>query len=94
VIDPRLVGHVDWRRINLFDQPAIAELGIFDAILARNVLIYFSQEGIVKVVRALSERLSADGVLLVGISETLFKHDADVRCEEKSGVFFYRKGRL
>jgi hypothetical protein len=27
----------------------------------------------------------------VGVSETLFRLEAGVRCEERGGVFFYRK---
>jgi chemotaxis protein methyltransferase CheR len=90
-IERRLVEHVQWRRMNLFDTEAIAKLGLFDAILCRNVLIYFSNDGIVRVIRTLLERLVAEGVLLVGVSESLFRIESDVVCEERGGVFFYRR---
>jgi chemotaxis protein methyltransferase CheR len=92
VVEPRLLAHVDWRQINLLERAALDSLGRFDAILCRNVLIYFSDEGIKRVVRSLLERLTDDGILLVGVSESLFVIDAEIGCEERRGVFFYRKG--
>jgi chemotaxis protein methyltransferase CheR len=92
-IERRLVDRIQWCQVNLFDQAATAAMGIFSAILCRNVLIYFSSEKIAKLVRRLSDMLSPDGILLVGVSETLFRLEAGVRCEERSGVFFYRKDR-
>lgn len=43
--------------------------GGFDLILCRNVLIYFSAEHVNRIVRALSERLTLDGWLLLGHAE-------------------------
>jgi chemotaxis protein methyltransferase CheR len=90
-IERRLVERVHWRQVNLFDVRAITKLGIFDAILCRNVLIYFSNDGIVRVIGTLLERLVSEGVLLVGISESLFRIESEVVCEERGGVFFYRR---
>lgn len=92
-IDRRLVDHVEWRPANLLDADQLPTSRSFDAILCRNVLIYFSEAGVRKVVRALLERLTEDGVLLVGVSESLFSVDADLTCEERSGVFFYKRGK-
>ena len=43
--------------------------GGFDLILCRNVLIYFSAEHVNRIVRALSERLTPEGWLLLGHAE-------------------------
>ncbi len=43
----------------------------FDLIFCRNVFIYFNSEQIQKITQSLLERLSSDGYLFVGISESL-----------------------
>lgn len=89
--DERLRAAIDWRQINLLDEAAIASLGEFDAILCRNVLIYFRDETIQAVVARLHERLRSDGFLLVGASESLMRLGTAFTCEERGGSFFYRK---
>lgn len=54
----------------------------FDAILCRNVLIYFGDQTTTRVVRQLTAALKVGGLLLVGTS---------LEREEHSGSFFYRK---
>jgi chemotaxis protein methyltransferase CheR len=89
-VSPDLIARIQWRRVNLCD-PMPYPSGPFDAILCRNVLIYFSDEIAAGVVRRLSERLTPTGVLLVGISESLLRFGTLLRCEERGGVFFYEK---
>jgi len=83
---------IRWERVNLVDRAEMAALGAFDAILCRNVLIYFSDETAQVVVGNLAGRLSEDGVLLVGTSESLLRFGTRLRCEERGGVFFYMRG--
>ncbi len=87
----RVRAAIEFRTINLFDEPAVRELGAFDAILCRNVLIYFRDEQIVRVVRLLREQLAPRGVFLVGISESLLRFGTTMICEERGGAFFYRR---
>lgn len=82
---------VDWRRVNLLDQAAIASLGRFDVIACRNVLIYFHDNTARWVVGHLSGALAQGGLLLVGISESLLRLGTALSCEERGGVFVYRK---
>ncbi len=82
---------IDWRRINLVDRAPIEALGKFDAILCRNVLIYFSDSVAARVVRQLTSALKTRGLLLVGASESLMPFGTGLNCEERSGSFFYRK---
>ncbi len=91
VLDAHLTSAVDWRRINLMDDGAVAALGTFDVILCRNVLIYFDEETTRRVVDRLAARLNVDGALFVGVSESLLRFGTPLRCEEQSGVFLYRK---
>ena len=90
-IAPELVARVAWRRLNLCDPAAVAALGSFDVIICRNVLIYFSDATIVRVVNSLSNALRPGGRLVVGASESLLRFGTLLECEERKGAFFYRR---
>jgi chemotaxis protein methyltransferase CheR len=90
-VKPELVEAVDWRRVNLVDAQAVAALGTFDAILCRNVLIYFQDETARRVVESLTRALAPGGHLLVGTSESLMRFGTALTCEERRGAFFYTK---
>lgn len=90
-ISPALASAIEWRRMNLLDREAVAGLGRFDAVLARNVLIYFGDDTIRRVVSHLSDALMPGGFLLVGASESLLRYGTSLVCEEHGGAFFYRR---
>ena len=85
---------IDWRHLNLFDAEAVQALGSFDVILCRNVLIYFRDQLVSRVVGFLRDRLRAEGALFVGVSESLMRFGNALECEERAGVFLYRKPKL
>jgi chemotaxis protein methyltransferase CheR len=87
-----LLAKVDYRQLNLLDGAAIAALGPFDLILCRNVLIYFADPIVLRVIASLSSALAEDGRLLIGAAESLLRFGTALRCEERSGAFFYKKG--
>lgn len=89
--DPALVASISWRQVNLVDAAAVAALGLFDAVLCRNVLIYFRDDTIRSVVERLSGALAPDGVLLVGVAESLLRFGTTLVGEEREGSFVYRK---
>ncbi|WP_437940920.1 CheR family methyltransferase [Sorangium sp. So ce341] len=91
VVSAELRAAIDWRRINLLEASDVASLGQFDVIVCRNVLIYFHDNTARWVVANLSGALAADGALLVGISESLLRLGTALACEERGGVFLYRK---
>lgn len=90
-VDPKLVAAVDWRRVNLVDAAQVAALGTFDAILCRNVLIYFAEKTTRQVLGRLCSALRPGGALLVGVSESLMRFPAPLLGEERGGAFVYRK---
>lgn len=90
-IEPALVDGVTWAQVNLLDGAAVAALGVFDAVLCRNVLIYFRDDTIRAVVERLSSSLAPDGVLLVGVAESLLRFGTTLVGEERDGSFVYRK---
>jgi chemotaxis protein methyltransferase CheR len=90
-VDKRFTEAIDWRRINLLDREAVAALGFFDVILCRNVLIYFSDDTVRRVVNTLTDRLVPGGALFVGIAESLLRFAIPLSCEEQNGIFLYKK---
>ena len=91
VVSERLRGAIEWQRVNLLDDTAVAALGVFDAIVCRNVLIYFRDETTTRVLGRLYRALTPEGRLLVGASESLIRLGTAFQCEERRGAFFYRK---
>ena len=73
------------------DDATVASLGLFDVVLCRNVLIYFSDATTRRIIDRLSAVLRPDGALFVGISESLLRFGSSLICEEKNGVFLYKK---
>jgi chemotaxis protein methyltransferase CheR len=90
-IAPHIARAVQFRRVNLVDARELADLGKFDAIICRNVLIYFRDSTIEKVIGNLGDRLAPQGLLVVGASESLLRFNVAFACEELRGAFFYRK---
>jgi chemotaxis protein methyltransferase CheR len=91
VVSERLRQAIDWRLVNLLDDVAVGALGTFDAIVCRNVLIYFRDETTTRVLERLQRALAPEGRLLVGASESLIRLGTAFQCEERGGAFFYRK---
>lgn len=83
-IAPEIRDMVSHRRFNLLDD--YAQLGRFDIILCRNVLIYFARAAKNDVLGRLKAALAPDGYLVLGAAETLvgltddFKPCPDRRC--------------
>jgi chemotaxis protein methyltransferase CheR len=92
-IRPDLLASIHWQKLNLMESAKVARLGTFDAILCRNLLIYFSDQVVRSVLDTLSKSLVADGVLLIGVSESLLRYAGHFTGEERGGAFVYRKVR-
>lgn len=70
MIAPELRQRVNFYQVNL-THPVPAELGDFEVIFLRNVMIYFDPETKTKVVHNLLPRLKPGGHFIIGHSETL-----------------------
>jgi chemotaxis protein methyltransferase CheR len=69
LIEPRLRNRVRFEQINLIEP--LPQLGAFDVIFVRNVMIYFDMSTKRDVVDRLLRHLRPSGYLIVGHSETL-----------------------
>jgi chemotaxis protein methyltransferase CheR len=92
-VAPRIRSAVAFRTLNLLDAEAIRALGTFDVILCRNVLIYFRDDHIIRVVDQLAGALAPDGLLAVGVSESLLRFGTSMVCVERGGSFFYQRAQ-
>jgi len=68
-INPELRSMVQHRQLNLLHD--YSQLGTFDVIFCRNVLIYFDQDTKINVFNRLARSLEADGFLVLGAAETV-----------------------
>jgi chemotaxis protein methyltransferase CheR len=60
---------VQHRQLNLLHD--FSQLGVFDVIFCRNVLIYFDQETKVNIFNRLAKVIETDGFLVLGAAETV-----------------------
>lgn len=70
-VHPRVRALSHFAHLNLLDRGRSAIVGKVDAILCRNVLIYFDQASRRRVLENFHERLNPGGYLLLGHSESL-----------------------
>jgi len=84
-----LVATIDYRHVNLLDHAAVRALGRFDLVLCRNVLIYFADPTVLRVIESLAAALTDEGRLLIGASESLLRFGTALGCEERGGAFLY-----
>lgn len=68
---------VQFRQANLLDPLFIAKAGIKDVIFCRNMLIYFDEPAQHRLVTALDNLLSPDGLLFVGHAEGFVFRNSD-----------------
>jgi chemotaxis protein methyltransferase CheR len=68
-INPELRAMVQHRQLNLLHD--FSQLGTFDVIFCRNVLIYFDQDTKINVFGRLARMMESDGFLVLGAAETV-----------------------
>jgi chemotaxis protein methyltransferase CheR len=68
-IAPDIRAMVKYRQLNLLRD--FSQLGLFDLIFCRNVLIYFDQPTKIDVLNRLGRLTASDGYLVLGAAETI-----------------------
>ncbi|MET0492583.1 MAG: protein-glutamate O-methyltransferase [Actinoplanes sp.] len=81
-VSPELRAKVEFQRVNLMED--FRQLGQFDVILLRNVMIYFDLETKRDLVPRLQATLQPGGHLIIGSSETLSAIPSDLRMIQPS----------
>lgn len=85
----RKAVHFQWA--NLVDESTYQDLGKFDVIFCRNVLIYFEDPTIRRVVEQFWRMLDDAGYLFLGHAESLVRITDAFEAERHPGVIAYRK---
>jgi chemotaxis protein methyltransferase CheR len=68
-INPEIRAMVQHRQLNLLHD--FSQLGVFDVIFCRNVLIYFDQETKINIFNRMAAVTAPDGFLALGAAETV-----------------------
>jgi chemotaxis protein methyltransferase CheR len=68
-LNPEIRAMVQHRQLNLLHD--VSQLGVFDVIFCRNVLIYFDQDTKVNIFGRLARAIEPDGFLVLGAAETV-----------------------
>lgn len=89
VVEESLRRLVQFRRFDLLHPPT--DLGPFDLILCRNVLIYFDDSTRRRVCRGFYDLLQTAGYLALGSAESLFGIDVHFETVKYGRVLLYRK---
>jgi len=91
VLQPDLLRRIEYRRLNLVEQPLDLADELFDVIFLRNVLIYFRPEIQRRVIESVEEALESDGTVFLGPSESLIHLGTSLQARDLGGCFCYRR---
>ena len=91
VLRRSLMKNVEFKLGNILDRNTFEGMGPIDVIFCRNVLIYMSDEAIIKLAGNFYDFLSDTGYLFIGSSESLIQKTNLFVPEYKNGIIVYRK---
>ncbi len=87
-----IIEMVDFRHVNLLDNDIINKIEKSDIVFCRNVLIYFDNNAIRKIVNAIYDILKPGGYLFLGHAETITGLHTGFEVIYTPSVYYYRKG--
>ncbi|MER2105759.1 MAG: protein-glutamate O-methyltransferase CheR [Solibacillus sp.] len=90
VADP-IKNMVEFSQLNLLDIEQRDSKEQFDVVFCRNVLIYFDEQTIKKVVTSFYNALKKGGYLFLGHAETISKLNIGFKTINDYGTFYYKK---
>jgi chemotaxis protein methyltransferase CheR len=88
---PAIRSMCHFGHFNLLEEPRAAMVGQVDAILCRNVLIYFDQASRMKLIQTFFRRLRPGGFLMLGHSESLLNVSTAFELAHLRNDMAYRK---
>lgn len=89
---PTIQQMVTFDYLNLLDIVENGPQSQFDVIFCRNVLIYFDEETVKRVVKGFYRALKKGGHLFLGHAETISQFDIGFETVHSEGTFYYKKG--
>jgi chemotaxis protein methyltransferase CheR len=90
-VQPFIKEVVSFQHLNLLAFDQYPDDQSLDVIFCRNVLIYFDEQTIEKVVRGFYKALKKGGVLFLGHAEMISKLNIGFQTVNDNGTFYYRK---
>ncbi len=88
-ISDEIRRRADFRVLNIFDK-SFADLGRFDFVFSRNMLIYFDKESRYEAERVLFEALKPGGILFLGHAD-IVQNSFGLKKNVINGVVYYQK---
>ncbi|MCL1967051.1 MAG: protein-glutamate O-methyltransferase CheR [Fibromonadales bacterium] len=89
IVDEKLRGIVNFKTFNI--QESFLQIGSFDVIFCRNILIYFTDDAKRKILSQLWHVLAPNGYLLLGAAENMYNLNNDFTTERYGATTIYRK---
>ena len=86
-----LIGAVDFKVVNIFDRSAIRELGKFDIIFSRNMLIYFDDASKKEVAMNFYDMLKPNGYVFLGHAEYMSRIVSVFKARKFGTTMIYQK---
>ncbi len=83
-LHPQIAARVEFRTLNLLDSYAL--LGSFDVVFCRNVLIYFSADMKIDILRRMRATLKPGSSLILGASESMPAAVSSLYVAERTGT--------
>lgn len=80
---------IDFRRLNLIDP--LSNMGPFEVIFCRNVLIYFDQATRQRICQQFYQLLAPGGLLILGAAESLYGINTPFKSEQFGSTTVHRK---
>jgi chemotaxis protein methyltransferase CheR len=80
---------VEFKAFNIQDQ--FTQIGSFDVIFCRNILIYFTDDAKRKILAQLYQTLAPNGYLLLGSAENMYNLNDEFTTERYGATTIYRK---
>jgi len=86
-----LIGTVDFKVANIFDRTQMRQLGKFDIIFSRNMLIYFDDTSRKEVAMTFYDMLNPEGYVLLGHAEYMSRITSVFKAKKIDSTLIYQK---
>ena len=86
-----LIGTVDFKVANIFDKTQMRQLGKFDVIFSRNMLIYFDDASRKEVAMSFYDMVNVGGYVLLGHAEYMSRITSVFKAKKIDSTLIYQK---